>query len=206
MGGLARKLGLTAIAAIVAVGCAPQVEVVKLYDDPARATKTYQRLLVVNVAGDRSQQQQFEDEIVLRLRHEKVEAVPSYTLLDASKGLLQDDIDRASEETGADGILVVHIASVDTSVDKVEGRDEIQSTCRGGDPVDYFLYDHKVISEPDSVRIAHTVVVISNLYDAASHDRMWTIQSTCFKKSSMSGVLLDESSAIVRQLRIDELI
>lgn len=206
MRSVVRMLGLVSIAATIAGGCAPQTEVVKLYDDPARSSKTYKRLLVVDISNDHSQQQRFENEIVLRLRREQVDAIPSHTHLDASDGLLRDEINRVGEAVGADGILVTHIASVDTSIDIVEGRDEIESTCRGGDPVDYFLYDHRVIHEPDSVKLAHTVVVITNLYDAGSRDRVWAIQSTCFEKTSMSTALLDEADAIVRQLRIDLLI
>lgn len=202
----ARRIIVILIGAFIVVACAPQTEVIKLYDDPARASKTFKRLLVVDISSNRSQQQLFENEIVNKLRRERVDAIPSYTLLDASKGLLQDDLNRVSQEIGADGILVTHVASVDTSVGKLQGRDEIRSTCRGGDPLDYFLYDHKVIREPDSVRLAETVIVITNLYDAVSHSRLWTIQSTCFEKSSMEEVLQDESTAIVRQLQIDQLI
>lgn len=206
MQSIVRMLGLVSIAATIAASCAPQTEVVKLYDDPARTSQTYKRLLVVDLSSDQNQQQRFEDEVALRLRREQVEAIPSHTLLNASAGLLQDDINRVSDEIGADGILITHIASVDTRVDNVEGREEIQSTCRRGDPVDYFLYDHKVLREPDSVRFAHTVIVITNLYNAGSHDRVWTIQSTCFEKASMAGALLDEANAIVHQLHIDQLI
>lgn len=206
MRGIGRIVGLVAIAVTITAACTPQTETVKLYEDPAHMSKTYKRLLVVDISSDHNQQQQFENEVVLKLRKELVDAVPSYPHLDASKGLLQDDIDRVSEELGADGILVTHITSVDTSVDRVEGREDIESTCRSGDPIDYFLYDHKVIREPDSVKVAHTVIVITNLYDVGSRDRIWTIQSTCFSKSSMSETLLEEANAIVRQLRIDELI
>ncbi len=206
MRSVVRMLGVVSIAATIAGGCAPQTEVVKLYDDPARSSKIYKRLLVVDISNDHSQQQQFENEIVLRLRREQVDAIPSHAYLDASDGLLRDDINRVGKAVGADGILVTHIASVDTSIDIVKGRDEIESTCRGGDPVDYFLYDHRVIREPDSVKLAHKVVVITNLYDAGSQDRVWAIQSTCFEKTSMSTALLDEANAIVRQLRIDLLI
>jgi hypothetical protein len=206
MRSVVRWIGLVAIAATIAGACAPQIEAVKLYDDPTRVSKSYKRLLVIDISSDRGQQQLFENEIVLKLRREQVEAIPSYTLIDSSNGLLQGDINRVSEEIGADGILVTHIASVDTDIDMVEGRKEIRSTCRGGDPVDYFLYDHEVLSEPDSVKLAHTVVVITNLYDADSQNRVWTIQSTCFEKTSMADVLLDNSNAIVRQLSVDQLI
>jgi hypothetical protein len=206
MRSIVRVLGLVSIAAIVAGSCAPQTEVVKLYDDPARASKTYERLLVVAISSDFNQQQRFENEIVQRLRREQVDATPSHTHFDTSGGLLQEDINRVSNAVGADGIMITHVVSVDTSIEMVEGRVEIESTCRGGDPVDFFLYDHKVVREPDSVKLAHTVIVITNLYDAGSQDRVWTIQSTCFEKTSMSAVLLEEANAIVRQLRIDQLI
>ncbi len=206
MRGTVRMLGLVVGAVAVTFACAPQTEVVKLYENPARASKTYERLLVIDLSSNHSQQQQFENEVALRLRKEQVDAVPSYPHLDASEGLLQDDIDRLAEELDVDGILVTHIASVDTRVDRVQGREDLKSTCRSGDPVDYFLYDHKVIREPDSVKVAHTVIVITNLYDAGSRDRIWTIQSICFNKASMSESLLEEANAIVRQLRIDELI
>jgi hypothetical protein len=198
--------GWILIAAVIVAGCASRTEVVKLYEDPARSAITYQRLLVVAISSDHSQQQQFESEVVRRLRDERVEAIPSYTKLDTSGGLPQDDIDGLARDVDADGILITHIASVDTRADVQQGREEIESTCRRGDPVDYFLYDHKIVREPDSVKLAHTVIVITNLYDVASNDRVWTIQSTCFKKTSLSEGLLDESKAIVRQLRIDELI
>ena len=135
-----------------------------------------------------------------------MDAIPIHTRLDTSKGVSQADINRIADETGADAILITHIASVDTKMDVVEGRKDIQSTCRGGDPLDYFLYDHDIIVEPDSVKVAHTVVVVSNLYDGRSHERVWSIQSTCFGKDSLAEVMGKEASAIARQLRIDELI
>lgn len=200
------KVGLLALVFFVAGGCARQTEVVKLYDDPERETNTYQRLLVVDISSNRDQQQEFENEIVDRLMRERVEAIASHTMLDASEGLRQDEIRRVSAEIGADAILVTHIASVDTKVALEEGREDIKWTCRGGDPVDYFLYEHEVVREPDSVKLAQTVIVISNLYDAGSQQRVWTIQSTCFEKATISEALLEEAIAIARQLRIDRLI
>ena len=203
---IARILGVVSIVAFIASSCAPQTEVVKLYDDPVHTSKTYERLLVVAISSDYDQQQRFEHEIVQSLQREKVSATPSHEHLDTSSGLLQEDIDQAGNAVGADGILITHVVSVNTRMENVEGRVEIESTCRGGDPVDFFLYDHKVIREPDSVKLAHTVTVITNLYDAGSQARVWTIQSTCFEKASMSAVLMEEANAIVRQLRIDQLI
>jgi hypothetical protein len=186
--------------------CAPETAVVKLYEDPAQPSKTYKRLLIVDVAGSHNDQQLFENAIVTRLTQEQVEAIPSYTLLDTSDGVTQDRINEVGDQVDADGILVVHIASLDTKTNTVKGRENLQVTCRGADPVDFFLYDHEFIKEPDSVKVAHTVAVISNLYDGGSHERVWSIQSTCFEKASMSEALSEEAVAIARQLRFDELI
>lgn len=202
----AALLTTVALTTLIGLGCARQTEVVKLYEDEARSVQSYSRLLVVSISGDRSQQERFESELVDRLRAEQVDAVASYTMLDASDGVLQDDINRASDTAGADGILITHIASLDVAAEVEKGREDIKTECRGGDPFDYFLYDHEVLREPDSVNLAHTVIVITNLYDSATQDRVWTIQSTCFEKASMSEVVIDESIAIVRQLRIDQLI
>jgi len=202
-----RLLAFIAMLLAGATGCAPQqTETIKLFEDPTRVSGTYERLLIVDVSSDRDMQVQFENELVAGLGRAGVEALPSHHRLDASVGILQDDINKLSDELAADGILITHIASVDTTVDLKEGREDILSTCRGGNPVDYFLYDRKVLFEPDSIKVAHTVVVITNLYDSASRERVWSIQSTCFDKATMDEVLLDETDAIVRQLRIDKLI
>lgn len=200
-----RAAALVAVS-VIFVACTTQTEVVKLYDSPTRTAHAYKRLFVVDVSRTQDQLVDFEKEIAARLKQESVEGVPSYTLIESGAGVLQEDIYRASREVGADGILVAHIASVDTTMDVEEGRDDLKFECRGGSPVDYFLYDHEVLSSPDSIKLAHTVVVVTNLYDAASRERVWTIQSTCFEKASMREVLLEEANAIVRQLRIDKLI
>lgn len=192
---------------VSASACVPQQSrTVKLYEDPSRTPKTYQKLLIVDVSSDRSMQIQFENEVVSGMVRAGVEAVPSHHNLDASQGILQDDINRLSDDLGTDGILITHIASIDTQVDLKEGREDVLSVCRGGSPVDFFLYDRKILAEPDSIKVAHTVIVVTNLYDTTTRERVWSIQSTCFNKESIAEVLLEETDAIVRQLRIDKLI
>ena len=202
---IASLFSILALAAL-AVSCAPQTKTVKLYEDGS-TRDAYQRLLVVDVANDQELRRAFENQIVSQLKRAGTSAVASHTVLkNSGDGLSQDDINQKSRELGADGILVSHMVSLETEVERGEGREEIVRTCRGGNPVDYFLYDDKVLKEPDSVKLALTVIVVSNLYDSANRDRIWSIQSTCFKKSDLSEVFIDESKAIVRQLQVDNLI
>lgn len=202
---IAPLLSALALSALVA-SCAPATKTVKLYEDPT-TRNTYERLLVVDVASDQELRRAFENQIVAQLERAGAGAVASHTVLkDSGQGLLQEDVNRKSSEVDADGILVTHMVSLETEVERGQGREDIVRTCRGGSPVDYFLYDDKILKEPDSVRLALTVIVVSNLYDSASRERVWSIQSTCFKKSNLSEVIIDESRAIVRQLQIDDLI
>lgn len=203
---LMRKFVIAALTVVFVAACAPLTETVKLYEDPSGVDTQFTKLLIIDVSSDNTVQRNFENKIVARLGEEGVDAVPSHARLDSSEGLVQDDIDEMASDVGADGILITHIASVDTSAELKKGREDLVSTCRKGDPTDYFLYDRKVLVEPNSVKIAHTVVVITNLYDVASGKRIWTVQSTCFRKESMEAALLDEANAIVGQLRSDELI
>lgn len=201
-----RGLGLTVLLISLAAACSSQTRIEKLYEDPdARGTK-YQRLLVIGIAADRDQRRRIEDLLAAGLAREHVGATAGYTHLGSSPTLLQDDIEKAASATDSDGILIAHLVSVDTQAEVIEGRVEVKSECRGGNPVDYFLYDHEELREPDSVALAHEVVLVTNLYDSHNGTRMWTIQSTCFDKSDFDTLLQREANVIVRQLRRDRLI
>jgi hypothetical protein len=195
-----------AMTIVVIAGCVQQTEVIKLYDNSARANQKYERLLVISVVGDTGTRRRLEELITGLLETANVTAIAGYTETGLKTSLLQDEIDAAARSANADAILITHIVSVDTRLDLDLGRTDVLSECRGGDPVDYFLYDYRELKEADSVKIAHTVVAVSNLYDASDGERLWTIQSTCFEKSSMDEVLREEAKAIVRQLQIDNLV
>ena len=204
---IARALSLFSVLIVFAiVGCAPQTEVIKLYDKSDDISQTYERLLVISVAGDTNSRRRLEELISGHLESANVGAVAGYQETGLKAEMLQDDIDTAAQNANADAILITHIVSVDTRVDLAPGRTDILSECREGDPLDYFLYDYRELKEPDSVKVAHTVVAVTNLYDASNGERLWTIQSTCFEKASMDEVLQEEAKAIVRQLQIDNLV
>ncbi len=197
---------VSAIAMVTIAACVPQTEVIKLYDSSTRAGQQYERLLVISVAGDTGTRRRLEELITKQLESANIEAIAGYTETGLKTAMLQDEIDAAAQNANADAILITHIVSVDTRLDIDPGRTDILTECRGGDPLDYFLYDYRELKEPDSVKIAHTVVAVTNLYDSSNGERLWTIQSTCFEKASMDEVLQEEAKAIVKQLQIDKLV
>ena len=198
--------GLTVLLFAVTAACGSQTKIEKLYQDPDVRGVQYQRLLVIGIAGDPDQRRRIEDLLAASLAAENVAATAGYTRLGSSPALLQDDIEQAATATDSDGILIAHLVSVSTKAEVTEGRVEVKSECRGGNPIDYFLYDHEELREPDSVAISHEVIMVTNLYDSQDGTRIWTIQSSCFERSDFDAILQQEAQAIVRQLRRDRLI
>lgn len=199
------RFALVATALILVTGCARQTEIIRLYDNTGD-DQQYARFLVVGIAAQPEMRHRLEDVVSNQLRAAGVVAIPGYEETGPQTTLLQEEIDAAADSAGADAILVTHIASVVTTAEFEEGRVDVLSECRTGDLAEYFLYDYEELKEPDNVRFAHTVVVVTNLYDAGDRERIWTIQSTCFEKATMDEVLLEEARAITRQLQIDKLI
>ena len=172
------------------------------------------RRIVIDLVGNHrpnhahivDSRREFENLITARIRDAGGNALPAHTKTGPKTTLPQDEIDAAAREADADAILVTHIVSVDTKTETREGRTDVLAECRGGDPADYFLYDYEELKVPDDVRIALTVVAVTNVYDTATGSRLWTIQSTCFEKATMGEVFYEEAEAIARQLGIDKLI
>lgn len=191
---------------LVLGGCAAPTEVVKLHHDRTQPGAPYDKLLVVSLATDTDGRRRLEDLLTNDIAGAGTAAVPAYAIRGLTPSVLQQDIDDAAAEVSADAILITHIVSVDQEVEFEEGRTEVLFECRGGDPADYFLYDHRELKLPDDIKVAHTVVAVTNLYSSVDGARIWTIQSTCFDKSSMDEVLQEEAKAIVRQLHHDRLI
>lgn len=191
---------------ILLAACATPVKTDRLITAGQPVDGPFERLLVIDVASDRSFRHDFEDAIVTRLVQSGADAIKGHRVLTDTTDLKHQALVRLAEANGADGILVTQLLSLETSVEKTEGREDIIRTCRKGSPVDYFLYDSVVVKEPDSAKLSLTAVVVSRLYTLTSAEPVWAIQSTCFKKDSVADVVIEEATAIVRQLRFDGMI
>lgn len=200
-----RLLSLTATLLLLGA-CAQQAEVIKVFDNPQTGSRPYASLLVVGITGDEQTRQGLERTLADDLEAAGVTATAAYTLTGGTAEPGREAIDAAVRQSEADAVLVTHFVSIDTKAEVEEARSEMKSVCRGGDPADYFLYDYEEITIPESLKVAHTVVAVSNFYDASSGERLWSVQSTCFDKESFDEVLVEEAQVITRQLARDGLI
>ena len=193
------------LAAVVLAACAATPpEVVKVFENPEAGA--YSKVLVIGVTDNKGTRRGLEDKLAAELASAGVEATAGHTLTSDKIRLLKSEVNAAAEQAGADAILVTHFVSTETRATEEEGRSELVSVCRSGDPADYFLYDYDVIKVPNTLKVAHTVVAVSSLYDASNGERLWSIQSTCFDKATFDDVLDEEARVITRQLLSDGLV
>ena len=196
---------LFCLLAFLVAGCAPQSRVVTLHKATRDNADPYRRFLVVHVSDDSAQRQEFEDALLDQLHSHGIDAIAAHGVAGTTGTA---DLDRAFAVAGqveADAVLRTQFASIKTETEVEEGRTDIQSTCRGGDLEDYFLYDYEVVTEPVTIKILHNVVTVSSVFDVATEENLWNIQSTCLERTSMDEIMADEASAIVNQLRYDGL-
>ena len=201
---LFRPLVFLAAAAMAACASTPPPEVVKVFEDPEAGA--YAKLLVIGVTDDTNTRRGLEDKLTAQLSSAGVDATAGYTLTSDKIRLMKSEVNAAAEKAGADAILVTHFVSTETNAVEEEGRSDVVSVCRSGDPADYFLYDYDEIKVPNTLKVAHTVVAVSSLYDASNGERLWSIQSTCFEKASFDEVLDEEARVITKQLLSDGLV
>ena len=196
---------LFCLLAMLLFACAPQTTVVTLHKEPRDNDEPFHRYLVMHVSDDSTQRQAFESALLDELERHGIDAVAAH---DVSGMASTAEINQAitiAGEVGADAVLRTQFASIKTETEVEEGRTDVQSTCRGGDLEDYFLYDYEVVTEPVTLKIVHDVVAISSVFDVATQEKLWNIQSTCLDRTSMDEIMADEASAIVGQLRYDGL-
>jgi hypothetical protein len=192
---------------LAVAACSEEVKLVRLDTDAATPVSApYVRPLVLAVATTEAQRISLENTIVDELSDRGIDAVPGYTLTGKSTVLLQENINAAVVESSADSILLAHITGARSTAEVVPGRVDMKSTCRGGNPVDLFLYEHEELSEPGTISVGYEVVILSSLYDVASESRVWMVQSTCSKKAELDEVIADEARAIARQLVRDRMV
>lgn len=187
--------------------CVTPTRVQKLHDETGQLEAPLDRILVIGVAGQASLRSAFENTVVADLADSGVTAYASHLTMPAGESIGRKQILEAVAAVASDAVLVIRLTDIDTDYRQTEGRVDIKATCRrGDDPHDYFLYDYEELKEPDSIELAQTVVLTSDLYLSDTGARIWAIQSTCFNKATMDEALREQSFAIVAELRRDHAI
>lgn len=188
---------------VIVSGCARTPTVVRADNPSAETPHPARNVLTVCPSDNLAQRTLLESLLVSRLRATGVAADASHLQMAGSEPVSESALRALASEQNYDAILVARIVSVDSEVERREGRTEIVARCRQSDPVSLFLYDYDEFKNPDEWRVAQTVALVSALYRAEDGRRLWAIQSTCYDKQSLRDAFTEQAETIVSWLQED---
>jgi hypothetical protein len=199
---------LAATAALALGACASTGDrIVKIYEDRAALAGPYTRILVVGAHAETATRRTFEDSVVRALAAVGTEARSSLAVMDAAQDIDRESVIAAVRETGADAVLVTRVVDIKTQSEIDQGQTQAEVARRSDVPLaDFFRYEYVESADAMTVTTVRTVILETDVYDAASEKKVWGVESTSFDKQTAYGVIDGVARAITAELARDGLI
>jgi hypothetical protein len=195
------------VAALVAACTAPTAQT--HVDRVARAKELpnapYKRVLIVGTAARASSAREFEEILAKDLSNDHTYAFGYHRA--ASRADVTEEVVRSlAEMQNADAILVVTARLVNAEREVSGERTDVQAQVKGGGLVDFFRYDYKEYTTPPSADYRVNVQVQTDMFDVASEDRIYTVESRTDFGETTSEIILSEAKELAKRLRKDKLV
>jgi hypothetical protein len=189
---------------VVIAGCASADRVVRLYEDPSFDRGPLANVLVVGVHENATLRRRFESNVAERFRATSTGAVPSLNLMRAADAISHERLVAIVQRERFDAVLVSRLVDVQTRVETREGRTTAVAQRRDNIPLaDFFRYDYVEYQDPMEVTTVRTVVLVSDLYDVATEQRVWSAETTSFEKTRVDEIIDGIATAVTGALRRD---
>jgi hypothetical protein len=181
--------------------------VVKVFEDRAALDSPYTRILVVGAHAETGTRRTFEDSVVRALAALGAEARSSLAVMDAAQNIDRESVVAAMREAGADAVLVTRVVDIETQSEIEQGQTQAELARRNDVPLaDFFRYEYVESADAMTVTTVRTVILETDVYDAASEKKIWSVESTSFDKQTAYGVIDGVARAISAELERDGLI
>ncbi len=186
----------------------------KIYENPDFDGAPFSQFLIVGISENRDSRRHYETMMVSALADHGIKAVASTRVMKPGVPMDQHTVAAAAKESGSDAVLVARLKSAQTEAQIVKGPTSVKIQPNSGNPINFsdydyepmqFRYNYETMQNPDSLEIERTVVVATDVYEVASGEKVWGVESTTFDKKGMHQLIDSESSAVVRQLKRDGL-
>ena len=165
----------------------------------------YSRVLIVGVAARASSAREFEEVLAKELSNDRTYAFGYHRA--ASRADVKQDVVRSiAESQNADAIIVVTSRLVNADQVVKEERTDVQARVKGGGLVDFFRYDYKENTLPPSANYRVNVQVQSDMFDVASDQRIYTVESRTDFAETSSEIIISEARELAKRLRKDRLV
>ena len=205
-----RRTGIfaTALVAMLVAACAAPTAHTHI-DRVARAKELpnapYKRVLIVATAARASSAREFEEVLAKDLSNKHTYAFGYHR--PASRAAVKKEVVRSlGELQDADAILVVTARLVNAEREVTEERTDVQAQVIGGSLVDFFRYDYKEYTSPPSADYRVNVALQTDMFDVATEERIYTVESRTDFAETTSEIVLSEATELARRLRKDGLV
>lgn len=197
--GRASLLNLIAVLALLA-GCAtttPGSSVIKtLYSDDTAAP--FVNVLVISVAGDIPTRVQFEQQLAAAISTDEHPATAFYTVVGRNPQLTRGILQTAIQSREFDAVILTRV--------KGQDRADLATNRPTGRNFDLFLYDYAELNIPAAISVGSTVSFVVEIYDAATSEKIWAIESLVFDADNIDSVIAEQLAAISAEILKDGMV
>ena len=199
---------LAATASLALCACASTGDrIVKVYEDRAALVGPYSLILVVGAHEQAATRRTFEDSVVRALAALGTEARSSLTVMDEAQAIDRESVVAAVREAGADAVLVTRVVDIEAQTEIEQGQTQTELARKSDVPLaDFFRYEYVESADAMTATTVRTVILETDVYDAASEKKVWGVESTSFDKQTAYGVIESVARAVSAELARDGLI
>ena len=112
---------LFSVAAVLALAACATSRLVSQQSNPEYVGKSFKNVIVVGVSADEMVRRTFEDRVVALLGKRGVKGIPGYSLTGSRRKVEEAELRQAIERSGADGVIITRVTSVDQSTGYTSG-------------------------------------------------------------------------------------
>jgi len=203
---------LTSAALLAA--CAAKPKVSNKWIDKSNGNLPFDKVLVVGVTANTDRRISFESSVAEDLFSERTAVWTSISLMPADQEINEGSLRTVANTQGANGIVVTRV--IDLKIEPVEigGRSTVLAEeHQSGFDHTYrrkqgtlFQYDYEEDVEATYITSEYTTKLQTDVYDAVSGDRVYTMTSAISKQETLADVIKVLSDEIAKRLRRDKVI
>jgi hypothetical protein len=197
-----KVLLLLTVVALLTSGCTTT----STQSDLSAKNASFSNFLVIGVAGDYTNRAYFERSVVSGIRAKGSSASAFHVVAGGNKPVTREAVKEAVVSGNFDAVVVTRVLDVDMEVDAGNSVAGAKATHKDGSLINLFRYDYEELNESLAVEFNTKVTFATELYDAASEQMVWTVESTGSRQENI-GMMIDETAAtVVKQLARKNLI
>lgn len=194
----AARLAIALLLAWTLAACVPH-RLGATWVEPGRTPSPFANLLVLGVAAKEKVRLAYENSFVAALQARGVKARAGHTLLPEGELADAGRVRQAVRDSGADGVLITHLAGVTTETAQVPASNYVTTSLYGGlYPYYGLVFDN--VTEPGYYARFRLLAFETNLYDTRRERLVWSGRSQTMDPSSeqttIGAVIADVTDAL----------